>query len=289
MLSSNLHENFPRGDKNFPVELIRTHMLIKDFFIPLHWHDEIELQYILQGEGIITCNQVDYQIGPGDFLIINNNQVHQGFCTLPTLDAYVLVFNMNDFIENFSDNPLLFQPLIKNDDTIRDLFLSMFEEEQNHHIAYRAAMKGKLYNLLVYLMRNYVVDKIPEINVFHNKYNLDRLNPVMDFIEENYANPSITIQDLAQLTNLSVSRFSHLFKSITGISPGSYLNQIRLRKAYNLIREGKMNNTEIAYTVGFTDYNNFCNQFRRLYRETPSKVRDYIKRQRAVALTKKNS
>lgn len=130
MPSSNLHENFPRGDKNFPVELIRTHMLIKDFFIPLHWHDEIELQYVLQGEGIITCNQIDYHIGPGDFLIINNNQVHQGFCTLPTLDAYVLVFNMNDFIENFSDNPLLFQPLIKNDEIIRNLFLSIFEEDQ---------------------------------------------------------------------------------------------------------------------------------------------------------------
>lgn len=286
MLSSNLHENFPRGDKNFPVELIRTHMLIKDFFIPLHWHDEIELQYILQGEGIITCNQTDYHIGPGDFLIINNNQVHQGFCTQPTLDAYVLVFNMNDFIEGFSDNPLLFQPLIKNDDTIRNLFLSIFEEEQGHNLGYRAAMKGKLYNLLVHLMRNYVADKIPEINVFHNKHNLDRLNPVMDFIEENYANPSITVHDLAQLTNLSVSRFSHLFKSITGISPVSYLNQIRLRKAYNLIREGKMNNTEIAYTVGFTDYNNFSSQFRRLYRESPSKVRNYLKRQRAVALTK---
>jgi len=278
MPSSNLYESIPRGDKDFPVELIRTHMLIKDFFIPLHWHEEIEMQYIINGEGIITCNQIDYRVGPGDFLIINNNQVHQGFCTLPTFDAYVLVFNMNDFIENFSESPLLFQPLIQNDDGIRELFFSIFKEEENHKLAYRAAMKGKLYDLLVYLMRNYVIDKVPEVNLYQHKHNLDRLNPVMDFIEENYASPSITVQDMAELTNLSVGRFSHLFKSITGISPGAYLNQHRLRKAYNLLRKGEMSNTEIAYSVGFTDYNNFSSQFRRLYRETPSKVKNYQKR-----------
>lgn len=275
---SNLQENIPRGDKLFPVELIRTHMLIKDFFIPLHWHDEIELQYIIRGEGVITCNQIDYQIGPGDFLIINNNQVHQGFCTLPTLDAYVLVFNMKDFVEQFSETPLLFQPLIQNDNIIRDLFLAIFEEEEQHRIGYRAAMKGKLYDLLVYLMRNYVVDQIPDVNPYHHKQTLDRLNPVMDYIEEHYADPSISIQDLAELTHLSVGRFSHLFKSSIGISPGAYLNQYRLRKAYNLLRKGGMNNTEIAYSVGFTDYNNFSIQFRRLYRETPSQIRNYYKK-----------
>lgn len=278
MPSLNLYENIPRGDKDFPVELIRTHMLIKDFFIPLHWHEEIELQYILNGEGIITCNQIDYRIGPGDFLIINNNQVHQGFCTLPTLDALVTVFNMNNFVADFSETPILFQPLIRNDENIRTLFLSLFKEDECRELGYRTAMKGKLYDLLVYLMRSYAIEKPPEVNLFHHKHNLDRLNPVMDFIEENYTNPSITVQDMANLTNLSVGRFSHLFKSITGISPGAYLNQHRLRKAYNLLRKGKMNSTEIAYSVGFTDYNNFSSQFRRLYRETPSKVRNYQKR-----------
>ncbi len=278
MPSPTLYESIPRGDRDFPVELIRTHMVIKDFFIPLHWHEEIELQYILNGEGIITCNQIDYRIGPGDFLIINNNQVHQGFCSNPNLDALVLVFDMDDFVENFSDNPLLFQPIIHTDDTIRNLILDIFSEDGGRELGYRAAMKGKLYELLVYLMRNYVIDKVPEATLFQHKETLDRLNPVMDFIEENYANPAITVQDMAKLTNLSIGRFSHLFKNVTGISPGAYLNQHRLRKAYNLLRKGKMNNTEIAFSVGFTDYNNFSSQFRRLYRETPSKVRSYQKK-----------
>lgn len=162
--------------------------------------------------------------------------------------------------------------MIHNDQTIRRLFLSIFEESEKKDIGYHVAMKGKLYELLTYLMRNFMIKNPEGINIAQKKKNLDRLNPVLHYIEKNYMNPSVTIDDMAKLANLSVGRFAHLFKDITGISPGTYLNNHRLEKAYSLLLDGQMNSSEAALTVGFSDYNNFSNQFKRLYHVTPSKI-----------------
>lgn len=183
-----------------------------------------------------------------------------------------MVFDINEFVDDFSKYNCIFQPLIHNDQTIQSLFLSIFEESEKKETGYHIAMKGKLYDLLAYLMRNFMIKNPEGINIAEKKKNLDRLNPVLHYIEKNYMNPSVTIQDMAKLANLSVGRFSHLFKDITGISPGTYLNNHRLEKAHNLLLDGQMNSSEVALSVGFSDYNNFSNQFKRLYHVTPSKI-----------------
>ena len=268
----NLYENVPRGDTWFPVELQRNIVPFETLTCPPHWHEQIELYFILQGELNISCDQNEYCLKPGDFLAVNSYEVHTAFCPRATLESLIMVFDINEFIDDFSKHYCIFKPLIHHDQTIRRLFLSIFEEYEKQDIGYHVAMKGKLYELLTYLMRNFMIKNPEGINIAQKKKNLDRLNPVLHYIEKNYMNPSVTIDDMAKLANLSVGRFAHLFKDITGISPGTYLNNHRLEKAYSLLLDGQMNSSEAALTVGFSDYNNFSNQFKRLYHVTPSKI-----------------
>lgn len=132
-------------------------------------------------------------------------------------------------------------------------------------------MKGKIYDLIARLMRYYVTENLSDRESLRRKRNLDRLNQVLNYMEQYYMNP-ITTEELAALISLSPGRFSHLFKDIMGLSPGAYLNRLRLKKAYNLLKKGTFTTTEAAFAVGFSDYNNFGRQFKRQYHVPPSAV-----------------
>lgn len=272
MKDPRLYEHIVLSDKEFPARLSQNHIEDPRIFFPYHWHEHLELHYVLQGEGIIFCNQEQYHLSPGSLVIVNSNELHQGQCTRPVLDTLVLIFDMDDFSMETAGHHLLFQPLIQRDVTIGSLFFSLFQENTCQELGYKISMKGKIYDLIAYLMRNYVVKNLTEQESRHRRKDLERLNQVLDFMETNYQNPAISTLEMAELINLSPGRFAHIFKELTGQSPVSYLNQLRLKKAHTLLRQGELTSTEVAFSVGFSDYNNFGRQFRRQYKIAPSQV-----------------
>ncbi len=266
-----LYQNIVIGDREFPAQLLQNHILKKGPYFPSHWHEQAELHYILKGESDLYCNQTQYHVSPGDLLVINGNELHHGICTLPVHDSLVLIFRIDDFSGETAGRHLLFEPLIQKDAVIGRLFHALFEEERCQRMGYKLSMKGKILELIVYLMRHYVTENLTEQESMRRGENLRRLNVVLHYLEENYMHP-ITAQDMARLVNLSPGRFAHLFKDSMGLSPGAYLNQLRLKKAHNLLKQGTLTSTEAAFAVGFSDYNNFGRQFKRQYHLPPSQI-----------------
>jgi AraC-like DNA-binding protein len=134
-------------------------------------------------------------------------------------------------------------------------------------------MKGRIYELITYLLRNYVVENLSDKENLKRIQNLQRLNTVLQYIQDNYMD-SIAIAQLAELIHLSEYRFCHLFKESVGQSPLSYINEVRLKKAYTLLEQKEMTISEVAAAAGFQDYNNFGRLFRKYYGYTPSHVWD---------------
>ncbi len=93
----------------------------------------------------------------------------------------------------------------------------------------------------------------------------------MKYIEDNYSEP-ITNKELAAVIHVSEYRFCHLFKESLGQSPLSFINEVRLKKAFHLLEQKEMTIAEIAAAVGFQDYNNFGRLFRKYYGFAPSGV-----------------
>jgi transcriptional regulator GlxA family with amidase domain len=145
------------------------------------------------------------------------------------------------------------------------------QEELKKQAGYKMAMRGKIFELITYLLRNYVVENLSEKENIKRMQNLNRLNMVLQYIQGNYSEP-IMIQTLAELIHLSEYRFCHLFKESLGQSPLNYINEVRLKKAHHLLEQKEMTVSEVAITVGFTDYNNFGRLFRRYYGYAPSSV-----------------
>jgi AraC-like DNA-binding protein len=276
MLEKNMHdlslyEKKIINDEEFPVQ-INTNRISKPgvFFAP-HWHEHFELHYILEGQCIIYSNQKPLQVDEGSLVIINSNELHEGISLVSDYSGLVIIFKMSTFSKEVANYHVVFQSLISGDTKIKNLMKVINEEENGKMLGYKLALKGQIYELITYLLRNYVVENLSDKENLKRIQNLERLNLVLQYIRDNYAE-TITISELAQLIHLSDYRFCHLFKESVGQSPLNYINEVRLKNAHQLLEKKDMTISEVALAVGFQDYNNFGRLFRRYYGYPPSQV-----------------
>ena len=89
----------------------------------------------------------------------------------------------------------------------------------------------------------------------------ERLSRSLAYIHKHYSQP-ITVQKLAELEHLSTSRYSALFRSCMGQSPQSFIIDMRLRIAIELLSQTDLTVKQVAHTVGYTDQLYFSRLFR---------------------------
>lgn len=267
----NLYEKKIIQDKEFPVQIFENNLQEIRPVFPEHWHEHIEMHYILNGEVVLYCNHKPVHGEPGNLIIINSNELHTAVTKTETFDALVIIFELDKFSEEIVNHNMIFQTLIEGDEKIKELLLEIRKEESQKELGYKLAVKGKIYELLTYLMRYYVVESISNKEHLQRKKNLARLNTVFQYIQNNYTE-TLSNKELAQVIHLSEFRFCHLFKESIGQSPLSYINEVRLKKAYHLLQQKELTVAEIASMVGFQDFNNFGRLFKKKYGFAPSMV-----------------
>ena len=96
-----------------------------------------------------------------------------------------------------------------------------------------------------------------------------QLRRAVDYIEENCLR-SIRLEELALLTNLSQSHFSHAFKASTGLPPHQWQTKARLEHAKQLLAQGDTSLIDVAVETGFADQAHFTRVFRKNVGTTPA-------------------
>lgn len=101
----------------------------------------------------------------------------------------------------------------------------------------------------------------------------DIITPITTYIHANF-NQDITLEQLAEKSGYSKSRFSHIFVEYTGISPIKYLNNTRLNVACEMLEATDISVNEIATHCGFNDSLYFSRSFRQRYGTSPIQYRN---------------
>ncbi len=268
-----LYEKKILSDEEFPIQLIQNIFHQKGPYFSLHWHEHIELHYVVSGHTTLRLEQEEVLAYEGDLVIANSNILHKGFCDGTPMETLVVIFDIADFSRELADKNIIFQPLIRKDPEIIRIMQCIYDELLRQEIGGRLVCKGCLLQLVAYLVRNYALEMLGKEDCLRRRKKLERLNIVYRYIEHNYASP-ISSRDLADLLHVSEGRFSHLFKESAGMAPLQYINKVRLEKAMNLLKCGDYTATEVANAVGFSDYNHFGRLFRRTFGCTPIEVRE---------------
>jgi AraC-like DNA-binding protein len=266
-----LYEQVESPDPEFPVYMGWHSPEEKEEYFPAHWHESLELHYILTGESVIYINQSPVIAKEGDLVICNSNELHQGFCSAAPMESCRLLFSLEDISPELDNRGYVFQNHIQKDEVIKQLFLELCREEANQAPGYKQACKAIVTQLMVHLCRNYVVQTLSREDTRRQKKNRERCNRLITFIEANYANP-IANQDMADLVHLSKDRFEHFFRENFGLSALQYIQNYRMKMAKKLIKEGNIPISKVAEMVGFADYNYFGRTFRNHYGCTPTQM-----------------
>lgn len=100
------------------------------------------------------------------------------------------------------------------------------------------------------------------------------LEKILIFIQLNYAN-AINIDLVASHVNYSRSYVSHFIKRKIGTSLPQFVNDLRVRRACELLDKTTMNNNEISMSIGYNDPLYFIKVFKKHMMMTPQRYRQY--------------
>ncbi|MBQ4145049.1 MAG: helix-turn-helix transcriptional regulator [Clostridia bacterium] len=260
MKSMNLYENFALSKGPLRIREFENDTHIKFY---LHWHEHTELLYVMDGEMTVRCGDEMFELKKNDCIIINSNELHQGFGGHCRYGCIILS------PEFFDHQYYVFENKI-NDPVITDYMYKIFSNFNQLEITLEN--KGYAHLAMFYLINNYCIKKLDDLSYIRHFEKLDKINSTMKYIDDNYAG-DITTEMLAGRLHISEGHFCHIFKEIVGKSAKEYLIEIRLQKATDLIRTTDLTITEIALSCGFSDSNYFSRLFKKYIGHTPSTYR----------------
>ena len=93
------------------------------------------------------------------------------------------------------------------------------------------------------------------------------------YIEDKYADTNLAVEDVCSNLGVSVSTFYRVFKTYHDMTFSTFLTEVRIRKAKNLIRSTDLRNKEIAFQVGFNSPHYFSHVFSKCVGYSPSSYR----------------
>ena len=111
-------------------------------------------------------------------------------------------------------------------------------------------------------------DKVEQPEVKGNDEQL--MERIMKAINKNLSDSDFNVEMLTQEVGISRAQLHRKMKELTGISTSEFIRNIRLEQAARLLKEQKINVTQVAYTVGFSNLAHFSTIFRKHFGVAPS-------------------
>ncbi len=248
-----------------------------------HSHDNIEMAYILSGNGKYKIEGVIYEVKQGDVIICNPGVKHQSIVEDPENPTLEFVCGFTDvafkgmkenMFESKDNDPILKCSLEVRREISRCCY-DIIEENYSTLPGRQCIIKAQLVRILIQLYRTVIGDSsaLQESNNFDSYSKNYVTNKIIDYLNENYAQ-KISLEKIANNMYLSPVYISRIFKEVTGESPINYLIKIRLAKAKELLEKDDSSNVKaIGTAVGYDDVYHFSKLFKKYYGISPLNYR----------------
>lgn len=105
--------------------------------------------------------------------------------------------------------------------------------------------------------------------IAHSGSPFQRINKAICWLKENFCQ-TFRVEDLAELTNMSLSTFHHHFKSVTSMSPLQYQKALRLQEARRLMLTSAQDVSSACQAVGYCSASQFSREYSRMFGDTPT-------------------
>jgi len=245
-----------------------------------HWHYEIEILMVLEGEVKVKREAQTLTLKQNDLCLINSNELHR---IKGNEDNIVLAIQFSPALLSFS------YPDLKNV-TFDCCSVNSSESEQRVfdllrcHLAkltleftrqqawFKFSIETELYSLLGSLLKMVPYECLEEKQHSTREKELERLTRIITFIGENYQN-KVQLQEIAAHECISLFHLSRFFKERMGLSFQEYLFEFRTYQSAKQLLQTEKTIADVAADCGFTDIKLFYKKFKLKYQCTPASFR----------------
>lgn len=249
-------------------------------YFPLHWHEELELLYPLNGEISLRLGGENHLIPESALAVIEPCQAHSTYCQNPT-SMFLNIHLSKKLLENYLPDIALRQIRCLPDCTEETLLpqyraLCGFAESLvllyiKDTPVFMMEAEGIVLQLLAHLFRNFSVSSA-SLSGPVDILTMERIRAVITYTEEHFRE-SVTLKDAAGELGLGKESFCRFIKKHMGMSYLNYLNEVRLSHVYQDLQDSDTPVGEIMAANGFRNQKLFNREFKKLYGKTPSSVR----------------
>lgn len=271
-----MRSEFVDFNNKLPVDV----ELVKVANYPVHWHNCIEILYVLHGTVNVTINCERFEIEKGEVEIININEAHS---IRSTDDARMLLFHIDQYffekyyndIENMSfytNTEIEGIQTSEEYDVLREYLAHIACELMQKSKDYDEQVEEILRDMLYHLINNFNYIIYDREDLKSDEVDLERYHRISKYIFNHYSE-NITLKDIAEEEFLSLQYLSHEIKYGTGYTFTDLLNLTRVNESIKLLLDTDKTLSDIAYDVGFSHLRYYTKCFKQLFSCTPLQYR----------------
>lgn len=192
----------------------------------------------------VTENMVVYFPKGSNYVVKDREQGH----------CYAINFDLDEAVD--------FPPFavkVKNVGNYLESFKSSQRIWGKKTAGYTAKVKSELYQILYQLQREH---DLPYGQI-------GRVRPALEYIHSRYDKERICVAELAALCGMSTAYLRTLFLKGFGLSPIQYINDLKLRRAAELLASGQYGVQQVCAMAGFEDESYFSRTFKKKFGVSP--------------------
>ena len=264
-------------DFNLPFETYLSDFVNHDYVI----HEEIEIVWVLKGNAIITVEGKEFLLSPQTVFLVymyrkhaikseensiivtyrlKKEYLHKNNLFFEKINFINRVYSFEELAIKYKQVPLLIVEIMK----------LLVNEESTDLNRYKIIGYYNMY--IVDLYRFILKEKYLDVKHINFENYLNRIHTIIEYTYKNFKE-KISLEKLAEITEVSVYRLSHFIKEALGISYRDFLQNVRFEKALKLLKSTKNSVAEIALECGFSDHKYLNNLMRNRFNITPLKYR----------------
>lgn len=247
---------------------------------PVHWHEFYELEFIIQGQGLHIINGVQQPLTSGSLVFLTPADFHE---ISPKENSIMELINVkfsdevisNELRELISGSPSPFYSNFSCNEfnRLEADFMRLLSEFEGTAPGKKLVLQGTLERIIIDLLRssnsNFNTKPAVAKPLFQSNQSIHRS---LIFLQHHFREP-LTLEQVAQVSNMSANYFSEFFHKSTGKTFKSHLHELRINFAASLIKCSRLPVTEICFASGFNSLPHFMRSFKQHFGMPPSTYR----------------
>ncbi len=241
----------------------------KGALFEMHWHNYIEMEFIISGEAEHIYNSDVRTVEHGHSYIITPHDFH-AFHALSDITLINVCFDMNVLDEEITNalSLITFKNFygIFDDESFADICKNLEAikyEQENQQPLSNTLSKSLIYEIIINIIRisGNSITQIPSL-----------AQKMISYVHTNFQK-NISVTELSQHFSCTPNYIGKLFTKHTGITFNNYLNELRLKYACNMLRFSNLPVKDIAIMAGYSSIEYFFSVFKKNLRITPMDYR----------------